>query len=498
MIKLLLFVFPILSFASTLHLALNATPSRINPLLATDSASGEISNWIFNGLVKFNKDGKIVGDLAKSYYFKDDKHLIFNLRKDVYWQDGHPFTAEDVVFTYELSQSPKIFTPYSSDFRYVKSVKAVDKHTIEVTYKTPYYKAVSIWMIGILPKHLWKNEKDPMRSKLNRRPIGTGPYRLKRISNSGDIILISNKKYFEHPPKIEKIYYHFIPDLATEFMMLKAHKLDVGSLTPLQMKMQIDSEFKKYYKIVQLQGHGYTYLGFNLRLDKFKDIRVRTAIDLAIDKKEIIDILFFSYGKICYGPFMPNTFAYPKTPLKNKVDLKRAKELLKAAGYDENHPLEFTISTNANNSTRLYAAQIVQHQLSKIGIKVKIKSLEWQAFLNTVVIPRKFETVLLGWSLGFIPDAYAIWHSESDKLGGFNLVGYKNSKVDQLIKRAERSKDLDVVGKLYRKMFHIIANDKPYIFLYIPDSIAVVNRKITPIIPSITGIMHNQIEWIKQ
>ena len=497
MIRVLLFLLPILSFASTLHLYLSANPSRINPLLATDSASGEISNWIFNGLVKFDKDGKIVGDLAKSCHFKDDRHLIFELRKNVVWHDGYPFTADDVVFTYDLSQSPKIFTPYSSDFRYVKSVSAIDKYTVEVTYKTPYYKALSIWMIGILPKHLWQNVKDPMTSKLNRNPVGTGPYKLQSLSNSGDVILTANSQYYEHAPNIEKIHYHFIPDPTTQFMMLKAHMLDIGSLTPLQIEKQLDKEFKQYYRIVRSPGHGYTYLGFNLNLKKFKDKRVREAIDLVIDKEELIKILFFSYGQVCYGPFMPGTFAYPKNLIKNSYDPKKAKELLKKAGYDDEHPLEFTISTNANNSTRLYAAQIIQYQLGKVGIKVKIRAMEWQAFLNTVVTPRRFEVILLGWSLGLIPDAYALWHSESDKLGGFNLAGYRNKKVDQLIKEAEKRTDIDEVGRLYRKMFQIIATDKPYIFLYIPDSITVVNRQITPIVPSIVGIMHNQINWIK-
>ena len=494
---LLLFLMPLISFSSTLHLSLGANPSRINPLLATDSASGEISNWIFNGLVKFDKDANIVGDLAESFYFKDDTHLIFKLRKNVVWHDGYPFTAEDVVFTYNLSQSPKIFTPYSSDFRYVKSVNAIDKYTVEVTYKTPYYKALSIWMIGILPKHLWQNVKDPMTSKLNRNPVGTGPYKLQSLSNSGDVILTANSQYYEHAPNIEKIHYHFIPDPTTQFMMLKAHMLDIGSLTPLQIEKQLDKEFKQYYRIVRSSGHGYTYLGFNLNLKKFKDKKVREAIDLAIDKEELIKILFFSYGQVCYGPFMPGTFAYPKNLIKSSYDPKKAKELLKKAGYDDEHPLEFTISTNANNSTRLYAAQIIQYQLGKVGIKVKIRAMEWQAFLNTVVTPRRFEVILLGWSLGLIPDAYALWHSESDKLGGFNLVGYRNKKVDQLIKEAEKRTDIDEVGRLYRKMFQIIATDKPYIFLYIPDSITVVNRQITPIVPSIVGIMHNQINWIK-
>ncbi|WP_456390018.1 peptide-binding protein [Hydrogenimonas sp.] len=483
--------------ASTLHLSLSANPSRINPLLATDSASGEITNWIFNGLVKFDKDGKIVGDLADSWEYLSPKIIRFHLREGVKWHDGRPFGAEDVAFTFHLSQSKKLFTPYSSEFRYVSSVHIVDERTLDVIYKKPYYKALSIWMMGILPKHIWQNVKDPMTSKFNRNPVGTGPYRLESLDLSGDVVLKANKEYYRHKPFIEKIHYHFIPDPTTQFMTLKAHELDMGSLTPLQIEKQIDDSFKEYYRIVSMPGQGYTYLGFNLKREKFKDVRVRKAIDMAIDKKMLIDILFFSHGKVCHGPFMPKTFAYPHDIAPAIYDPKKAKKLLAEAGYDESNPLLFTIFTNANNATRLYAAQIIQHQLGKIAVKVKIRAMEWQAFLNTVVTPRRFDAILLGWSLGLIPDAYPLWHSESDKLGGFNLAGYHNENVDRLIKEAERQTDIDEVGRLYKKIFKMIVHDKPYVFLYIPDSITVVNRKINPIEPSIVGIMHNQIDWIK-
>ena len=494
---LAILLFPWILSASTLHLSLGANPSRINPLLATDSANGEISGWIFNGLVKFDKEGKIVRDLAKSWEFLSPVRLLFHLRRHVKWHDGKPFGAEDVAFTFRLSQSKKLFTPYSSDFRYVRKVRVIDPYTIEVDYKKPYYKALSIWMMGILPKHIWEHVKDPMTSDYNRHPIGTGPYRLDRLDISGDVVLRANPDYYEHPPFIATIHYHFIPDPTTQFMMLKAHRLDVGSLTPLQLQRQIDASFRNYYRIVTMPGHGYTYLGFNLRKKKFSDRRVREAIDMAIDKRAIIRILFFSYGRVCHGPFMPDTFAYPEKVAKSLYRPERARRLLAEAGYDKKHPLSFTISTNANNATRLYAAQIIQYQLGKIGVKVKIRVMEWQAFLNTVVTPRRFDAILLGWSLGLIPDAYPLWHSESDKRGGFNLAGYHNATVDRLIKEAEGCSDIEKVGRLYKRIFKIIAADKPYVFLYIPDNITAVNKKITPIEPSITGIMHNQIDWIK-
>jgi len=494
----IIITFTILSvFASTLHLSISANPSRINPILATDSASGEIASWIFNSLIKYDKNGKLVGDLAKDYKFLDDKTLIFKLRDNVYWHDGVKFSAKDVLFTYKVITSKKVFTPYASDFRYVKDVKILDDYTIKVTYKKPYFKALHTWMIGILPEHILKNDKDIMTSKFNQNPIGTGPYRLKKFKISEDIVLVANERYFEHKPHIEKIVYHFIPDPSTQFLMLKSKKLDVGSLSPLQYERQIDDEFKNYYKIIEQISHGYTYLGFNLRKKKFQDKRVREALSLAIDRKELVDILFFSHGRVCTGPFMPNSFAFNEKVKVPKKDLKKAKELLKEAGYDKNNPFEFEIATNSNNSIRLYAAQILQHQLSKIGVKVKIKAMEWQAFLNTVVHPRNFETILLGWGLGLTPDAYPLWHSKSDKPGGFNLVGYHNKEVDKLIERAESTVDMKKLSKIYKKIFKIISDDLPYLFLYIPNSITAVNRKIKNIEPSIIGIFHNEIEWIK-
>ncbi len=482
--------------SSTLHLSISSSPSRLNPLLATDSASGEIAGWIFNSLVEYDKDGNIVPKLAQSWSFEDNKTLIFKLKKNIKWSDGKSFNADDVVFTYKLITSPKIYTPYSDEFRYVQSVQKLDDFTIKVKYKKPYFKALNTWMISIVPKHILKNQKDIMTSSFNQHPIGTGPYTIDGFEVSKDIVLKANPNYFIHKPYIDKIIYHFIPDPATNFLMLKTKKLDVGGLTPLQVERQLTDDFKKYYKIYEKMSNSYTYLGFNLKNEKFKNPLVRKAISLAINKKELVNILFFGHGQICTGPFMPKTWAY-NNKVKSSYNPQKAKELLKKAGYDKNHPLTFTITTNSNNDIRVNAVEIIQYQLAKIGVKVKIKTMEWQAFLNTVVMPKNFEAVVLGWGLSITPDAYSIWHSDGAKKGGFNFISYKNKKVDELIKKAETTIDKKLLSKYYKEIFRLIVNDHPYVFLYIPNSITAVNRSIKNVSPSIIGIMHNEIDWIK-
>jgi peptide/nickel transport system substrate-binding protein len=483
--------------SSTLHLSISSNPSKLNPLIATDSASSEITSYLFNSLITFDKDAKIVTELAKSYKFLDDTTLRFVLRDDIVWSDGKKFSADDVIFTYNLIISPKVLTPYANSFKHIKSVEKVNDYEIVVKYKYPYFKALETWTMSIVPKHKLQNQKDIMTSNFNQKPIGTNSYTLDKLKASNDIKLVSNKKFFDKQPNIENIVFHFIPDPNTQFLMLKANKLDLGGLTPLQLEKQLDEQFHKNYNIYEKVANAYTYLGFNHSLQKWQNPKIKEAISLAIDRQELIDILFFGHGQVCTGPFLPKTIGFNKNIKPIKQNQQKAKQLLKDAGFDESNPFEFTLTTNINNSIRVYTAEIIQHQLSKIGVNMKIKTMEWQAFLNTVVTPRKFDTVMLGWSMGLTPDAYSIWHSDNIKLGGFNFVGYKNPKVDNLIKKAEKIVDRERFGKIYEEIFATIVNDNPYLFLYIPNSITAVNKKIKNVSNSLIGVTHNIEYWEK-
>lgn len=494
----IIFIFTFNLLASTLHLATSANPSRLNPLLATDSSSGEIAGFIFNGLLKYDKDNKeIIGDLAQKYYFKDNKTLVFELKQGVKWHDGKEFSAKDVLFTYKTLISDKISSPYSAGFRFVSDVKIIDKYTVEVQYTKPYFKALETWMMGIIPEHILKDEQNIMNSKFNTRPVGTGPYKLEKLEFSKDIELTAFDDYFEGRAKIDKIAFHVIADSMTSFLMLKSAKLDLGSLEPMAYERQLNKEFFEKFNIYEKISLSYTYLGFNLRKKKFQDPNVRQALSLAINRQELVEILFFKHAKVCTGPFLPGSAAFNENIKAPKQNIAEAKRLLKQAGYDENNPFTFEIATSNSSSIRPYAAEILQHQLAKAGVVVKLRVMEWQAFLNTVVFPHKFDTVLLGWGLSPTPDPYMFWHSDNDKVGGFNLVGYKNKKIDAMIEQTQSMVERDALAKSWQEMFAIISNDNPYLFLYIPNSITAVNKDIKNIKPALGGIWHNYIEWEK-
>ena len=495
---LLLFILTCKLFASTLQLSISSNPARLNPILATDSGSSEIAGFIFSSLVKYNDDGtKIIGDLAEDYHFENNTTLIFNLRKDVLWHDGEKFTAKDILFTFNLINSDSVVSPYTSTFRKVKDVEIIDDYKIRVIYKEPYFKALETWMMGILPYHLLKDEKNIMGADFNTAPVGTGPYMLSKLEYSKAIELKAFKNYYEGRAKIDKISFHVIADPMTRFLMLKSGEIDVGSLEAMQFERQVDREFFEKFRSIEQISHSYTYLGFNLRLKKFKDPRVREALSLGIDREELVDILFLKHAQVCSGPFLPGGASFNADVGVKKQDIKRAKELLSQAGYDKKNPLTFEIATSNSSSIRPYAAQILQQQLSKIGVKVTLRIMEWQAFLNMVVFPRKFETVLLGWALSLSPDPYLLWHSDNDKAGAFNFIGYHNMKVDTLIETMQSTIDREKLAEIQKEIFAKIVADNPYLFLYIPNSITIVDKSIKNIKPTINGIWHNQIEWEK-
>jgi peptide/nickel transport system substrate-binding protein len=174
-----------------------ADAKRLLPLLASDSASGEITQWIFNGLTKYDKNLNITGELAESWEVSPDGlQIVFHLRKGVRWHDGAEFSADDVLFTYNTAVDPKIPTPYSSNYGPVRKVEALDRYTVRVLYNEPFAPALESWGMGILPKHILKY-KDITNEYYSRNPIGTGPYRLREWITGQKIVLVANENYYE-------------------------------------------------------------------------------------------------------------------------------------------------------------------------------------------------------------------------------------------------------------------------------------------------------------
>jgi len=481
--------------------------STLIPMLATDSASFDIAGMIFNGLVKYDKDLNLVGDLAESWEVSQDGITItFKFRQGVKWHDGKEFTAGDVMFGFQTIINPKTRTAYSGDYREVKEAEVVNRHTFRVTYKCPFAPGLSSWgVLPVLPRHLLEG-KDINTTPFSRNPIGTGPYRFKEWKTGEKTVLQANPDYFEGRPYIDGLVYRIIPDLATMFLELKAGGIDFMGLTPLQYTRQTDTyQMRRDFKKYKYLAFAYTYLGYNLKDWKFQDKRVRQAIAQAIDKEEIIQGVLLGLGLPATGPYKPDTVWYNPRVRQYPYDVEKAKALLAQAGWKmagksgllqkDGRPFEFTILTNQGNEARAKCAEIIQRRLERIGIKVKIRTVEWSAFINDFIDKRNFEAVILGWTMGQDPDIYDIWHSSKVGQKELNFISYSNKEVDSLLEKGRYTFDQKVRKTCYDRMQEILAEEQPYTFLYVPYALPVIHSRFRGIEPAAAGIAHNLIKW---
>ena len=482
-------------------------PSILIPMLASDTASHNVSGLIFNGLVKYDTDLSVIGDLAESWDIsKDGLVITFHLREGVKWTDGVEFTAEDVMFGYKTIIDEKTPSAYKEDFLQVKKAEVLDKNTFRVTYEKPFAPALTTWgSLIILPKHLLEG-KDITKTDFARNPVGLGPYKLAKWVPDQELILESYKDYFEGRPYIDRYIYKRIPDPATMFLVLRTGEIDMMGLTPIQYTKQTGNDyFRKNFNKYRYPAFQYTHMAFNLKHPFFRDKRVRQAIAYAIDKTELVDVVLFGLGSPATGPYVPNTWPYNPEVKNYDYNPGKARQLLKEAGWEDTdgdglldkdgRPFMFTIFTNTGNKLRENTATIIQWRLSKIGIKVEIRKLEWSTFINQFIDKKRFEAVILGWSISLDPDQYDIWHSSKTREKELNFISYSNPEVDELLEKGRRSFDISERKKAYFRIQEILAEEVPYIFLYVPDATVIVSARVRGIKPSPIGISYNLPRW---
>ncbi len=473
----------------------------LNPVLASDSASSSVNSYIYNGLLKYDKDLNLVCDLAESYQVSQDGLQIkFNLKKNIFWHDGEPFTVKDVKFTFDKLTDPNTRTPFSSDYLMVKNFEVLDDYSFIVTYEQPFAPILESWCIGIIPEHIFRNE-DINTSEYNRKPVGTGPYIFKKWVTDQKIVLEANPNYYEGVPKIKVCLFRVIPDQSVQFLELRTETIDELSLTPDQWNAY-DSFFKNYDKY-RYPSFGFTFLGFNLEKEPYNNIKFRQAVSYAIDKKDIIKGVLSDMAKTAWGIFPPQSWAYKEVE-PYEYNPEKALDLLLSIGFSKspddkllynNKDFEINIITNQGNKSRELTAQIIQEQLKKIGLTVNIRILEWSTFLNQYVNKKNFDALILGWNTAIDPDQFSLWHSSQCGLGQYNFMSYKNNEVDDLLVKARTTFDKEERIRCYHKIQDIMREDPPCIFLYYPENLVCVHKRFNNVELAPAGIGWNFYQW---
>ncbi len=493
-------------YGDTIIMGTGADATNLLPVLASDSASSSVNSLVYNGLVRYDKNFKLEGELAESWEVSPDNlKITFHLREDVRWHDGVPFTSADVLFTYRLYIDPKVPTAYAERYRQVQKAEAPDPYTFVVTYGKPLAPALTSWSMSIHPKHLLENT-DVTKSSLLRAPVGTGPFVFKDWVPGEKIVLEANPNYFEGSPYLKRVVFRIITDPATMFLELQTGGVDYMSLTPIQFDRQTDNfAFRRNFRKYRYPAAAYTYLGYNLRRPLFQDRRVRQALSYAIDKKEVVEGVLFGLGQVASGPYKPGSWPHNPNVRKYDYNPKRGRELLAEAGWKDTDgdgllerngiPFTFTIVTNQGNDQRIKAGEIIQRRLREVGIKVKLRVIEWATFLKEFINPGNFDATILGWTVPPDPDSYNVWHSSKTKMGELNFIKFTNPEVDELLETGRRTFDQQKRKAIYDRFQEILAEEQPYTFLYVPDALPVVSARFRGIEAAPAGIMYNFNEW---
>ncbi len=489
--------------------AMTGEPSGLIAMIAGESAASAIAGNIFNSLLKYDKNLDLTGELAQSWEVSANQRTItFHLKPNLKWADQRPLSSADVLFTWQKVTDDNTRTPYGSDFKLVSKAEAPDAQTFRVTYAVPYAPALDTWAgLHILPKHLLQDQ-DINNTAFARHPVGSHYYKLSDWKNGQYLKLSRNPYASQGQANIQHLLSRIIPDKAAQFLELSADNIDSMALNPIQYARIFPSrpDLSNNIGLYKELGNSYSYMGFNLKRKPFDDVRVRQAINYAIDKQEIIDGVLLGLGEPVASPYKPGTrWSNPKLK-PYPYDPNKARALLREAGFADTNgdgilekdgkPFSFEILTNQNKEREMTAV-LIQRRLKEVGIEVNIRVLEWASFLGRFIKPKQFDAVVLGWSLSLDPDQYGIWHSSQQAPGQFNFISYSNPQADKLLEAGRIELNPDKRMKIYHAFSKILLEDSPVIYLSAGYGLSAIHKRVKGIsspAPA-AGIGHNTYEW---
>lgn len=472
-------------------------PSQLNPLWSTDTASSDIYRLVLGQLYHANQKLQSVPEMADGMpqVSSDNLTWVVKLKKGITFSDGKPLTADDVVFTFNIPLSKDYAGPRKSTFAKLKKVEKVDDLTVKFTLSEPYAPfQTGALSYPILPEHILKDVpiKDMDKNAFSKSPVGSGPYKLQEWKAGQYLKLVRNDNYWDGKPSIATITYKIVPDSNALLAQVQAGEVNFfPGVDPKDFKtIKAYADSSKKVQVLEDPALSYSYIGWNEANPLFQDKKVRQALTMAIDRKAIVDNVLQGHGSLANAPTSPISWAYDdKVPVFD-FNVAKAKQMLADAGWKpgtdgilekDGKKFEFELQTNQGNKAREAIATIVQQELKDVGIKVTPRIIEWSSFISQYVNTRKFDAVVLGWSLATDPDPTSIWHSREIPKG-LNFVAYSNPTVDKLsdenTKILDQAKRKEVIDQIQTQ----IAEDQPYTFLYYPNGITVYPANLQGIV----------------
>jgi len=506
----------------------------INPMYAFSLIEGNLIDLLFlKPVMEIWNDSLGVIEFApmlaeKWEWSADSSSITLYLRDNIYWSDGKPLTADDIIFSFDIYSDPKVESRFFGQFINFntidglqidinKTFKIISPRVLTINFKEGTSPSLIDINLEIIPRHIWSEypREEVTQAKTNFEPVTSGPFKLTKWERESLIsLVIDSSSFLFNPENINEIVFKIIPDYKSRITQLKTGAIDLLD----NVKSEDAAELKSVdeLKVVSLRGRDYDYIGWNHIDPKeyqkskitpnkmFSSPQIRKALTLAINREEILQSFIGEYGEVCKGPVSPMFKIYFNDSIpSDSYNPEKASEILKQNGWEDTDndgilekgsiELKFDLYTNSGNPRRNYVANVVKNNLKAIGVEANVKSIETSTFVEGLR-NRNFDAWLAGWTIPIPIDLNPYWNSNQET-GFLNFSTYKNTELDKLLNKLQER--LPESGKimLYKKLQQIIYSDEPVTFLYWFDNIVAYNQRITKIKFSMLGLVKNAWEW---
>ena len=456
----------------TLVVGHGADARSLDPHASNDQPSSRVNKQIYETLIVQNEEMALVPGLATKWTQVDETTFEFELKKGVKFHNGEELKASDVVFTFlraisspQVSAIVGVNNPEKGILDPAKIV-AVNDYTVRIGTYRPY---------GPLLTHL----AHPAASILNEKavnqfgvdygqnPSGTGPFMLQKWNTGDNIELVRFEEYHGEAAKVKNLIMRVITENANRVIELETGGVDIAYDIPAPDVKKVEANAD----LIMLRDANLstTYVGFNTQKAPFNDVRVRQAINYALNMDAIVEAVYLGTGSPAKGPLGPNIFGSNQKLKPYGYDVEKAKQLMKEAGFENG--FKTSIWTN-ENQLRMDIAEIAQNQLKDIKIEAEVKVMEFAAYL-TATENGEHDMFILGWgTVTGDPDygLYPLFHSTQHGAAG-NRTFYSNDEVDELLQKGRTATDMKEREAAYLKAQEIIREDAPWIFTWIGENL---------------------------
>lgn len=488
-------------------IGLSQEPTVFNPLLVHIEVDEAVYFNLFSALWRVDPKGNFVPDLVAEIPTTDNGGLSadglvwhLKLKPGIKWHDGTPFTADDVKYNIELIQNPKFLAGRRAGHELVRDIKVLSPTELTWRMEKPYapYPSILSWTFFV-PKHLFEKEADPNKASFVTKPVGTGPFSWVERVPGDHITLKAYPDYHGGGPYLERLIVKYVPDLTVLYTQFQTGDIDYIGLQGITPDHYDEAKTLKDRVVTPVPQAFIENIAFNLGKPMFKELAVREALYWAMDKKSIIDQIYYGLQTPTESYLPMQSWAFNPDLPKQSYDPDKAKKILDDAGWKPGADgvrekggvrLEFTSSTTAGNHVREQAQQLLQQNWADIGAKMSISNLPPAVMWGDYWMMSKFDTTMVGidFMVGPDPDSTDFFASKSIAAkggGGQNTCQYESPEVDALLAEGASTIDQGKRKAAYLKMQELTRHDLPYLPIFQYAMVEGVKGKLEGFTPNV-------------